>query len=138
MQKKKQNYGTAEYLMDRAWCGCLRLRVFFKKNLRTICMFGLIELPMLVMFFGDGAASDGTSFYFGFMNYVFLGVEFLLVLGLATASKVSTPQDVPVPQERFTRHDGEQTWIDESRIQELVLYMDDLEDWFYSNYYTDE
>lgn len=41
---------------------------------------------------------------------------------------------IPVPQKRFTedRGDGEVT-IEYARLQELILYMDELEDWFEEN-----
>lgn len=138
MQNNKQNYSTLDYLAGRALYGWFRFKVWFKKNLRSICLTGLFALPIMVMFLGDGAASDGTQLYFGIVNWVFIGVEVLLAIGFGIASKVSSPQDVPVPSKRFTRHDGDQTWIDDGRVQELVLYMEKLEDWFYDNYYSDE
>lgn len=138
MQKKKQGLTLAGFVFGRARYGWMRFVTWVKKNLRALCVTGLLALPVLVMFFGDGAASDGRSLYFGGANWIFLGVELALALGLAASSKVSAPLGVPLPERRFTRHDGEQAWIEEARVQELVLYMEDLEDWFYDNYYTDE
>ena len=127
-----------DYLVSRTHYGWFRFYVWFKKNLRTICLIGLFILPIYVMLFGDGAASDGTQIYFGPMSCVFLLIELLLMIGLAVASKVSTPEGIPVPEKRFTRHDNDQTYINDDRILELVLYMEELEDWFYDNYYSDE
>lgn len=43
---------------------------------------------------------------------------------------------IPVPSKRFTRvTDGDMVSIDSSRLQELLLYTSELEDWLDSNGY---
>ena len=48
-------------------------------------------------------------------------------------------KNIPVPYERFTNVDYEngKADVEQKRIQEMILYMADLEDWFDRNGYHD-
>lgn len=136
--QNRHSYKMSEYIITRCYYGWLRFWSWFKKNMRTICMSVLVILPLLVMVFGDGVASDGHTLYFGPMNFLFLMIELLACIGLLASGKIGTPEDLPVPRTRFTKTDGNETWIPDDRVQELVLYMQELEDWMYDHFYTDK
>lgn len=58
-------------------------------------------------------------------------IVFIIIYIIRTyANKIGKGNTVPVPEKRFTEidEDGEVS-IENSRVQELILYMADLEDW---------
>lgn len=80
-------------------------------------------------------------------GYWAMGGEVLLVVflvalgfGLRSYARVSgnVVDDVPVPYRRFTRVDYEsgRVDVDYGRVQEMILYVADLEDWFDRNGYS--
>lgn len=98
---------------------------FVKSNLRNTANVLNFILPFFM--YAVGYVSDK------FINWCLifpLGV-FILVYSLrSAANKLGTGNMVPVPNKRFTEvsDDGEVS-VDQNRIQELILYVADLEDW---------
>lgn len=138
MRSKKQSYGVREYLVDRTYFGWLRFWNWFKKHMRTIGIVGLVCLPVIAMAFGDEFYFAGQGLQMGTTNASLLFLEYAFCLLIVLSGMAGSPKDMPLPKKRFTKHDDDETYIEESRVQELILYMEDLEDWLYDNYYTDE
>ena len=71
-------------------------------------------------------------------NDITVGLEILIPIVFiilifylkSTANKLGKGTTIPIPDKRFTKidDDGEVT-IENKRIQELILYVADLEDW---------
>lgn len=103
---------------------------FIKNNLRTFANLLDLILPYLMYFIGQYVCEK-----IGFLN---VGVEIFIPLGFvvlihyirSAANKLGKGITIPIPNKRFTRvdEDGEVT-IENRRIQELILYLADLEDW---------
>lgn len=100
----------------------------------------LIAAPFITLFIGE--------YIYDFRGYWAIGTEVvvpiaLVLLGftLRSYARVSGNDgyDMPVPYRRFTDVDNENGQVDISydRVQELILYMADLEDWFERNGYND-
>lgn len=98
----------------------------------------LFVTPFLMLFIGEYVYADRG--YWAFGGEVFLVVLLVaLGFGLRSYARVSGQDmaDIPVPYDRFTKVDYEsgQVDVDYNRLQEMILYMADLEDWFARNGY---
>lgn len=99
----------------------------------------LFVSPFLMLVVGEYVYQERD--YWAMGGEVFLAV-FLVALGfgLRSYARVSgnVVDDVPVPYRRFTRVDYEsgRVDVDYGRVQEMILYVADLEDWFDRNGYT--
>lgn len=103
---------------------------FIKNNLRMFANILNLLMPYTMYFVGHYVCET-----FGYME---LGEELLIPLGFmlviyylrSSANKLGKGITIPVPNERFTQvdEDGEVS-MENRRIQELLLYTADLEDW---------
>lgn len=103
---------------------------FVVSNLVTFANLLIVILPYLTYFLGQTMALERNEIAFG--GEIFIPVVFLIMIYYmkSTANKLGKGTKVPVPDERFTEVDeyGEVS-IENRRIQELILYLADLEDW---------
>lgn len=104
---------------------------FIKINLVAFANVLNFVIPYLMYFVGVYVAN-------GKISIDVIGYEILIPLGFAivihylkgTADKLGRGTKIPVPEARFTSVDGDgEASIENNRIQELILYMADLEDW---------
>lgn len=98
----------------------------------------LFVSPFLMLFIGEFVFADRG--YWAMGGEIALAVLLVgLGFGLRSYAKVSgnDRSDMPVPYRRFTRVDEEngQVDVEYDRVQEMILYMADLEDWFDRNGY---
>lgn len=89
-----------------------------------------IVLPYAMLFLGVSCYEMRGKFAVG--GEIFIPVFALFVIDFIKrcANKIGRGNDVPIPEKRFTEVDeyGEVS-IDSDRLQELILYMGNLEDW---------
>lgn len=103
---------------------------FIKSNLRNFAAILNIVLPYAMYFIGQYVAANRKEIAVGcelFIPIIFIVIIFYLK---STANKLGKGTTIPIPDKRFTKveDDGEVT-IENKRIQELILYLADLEDW---------
>lgn len=108
----------------------LNVENFIKNNLVTFANVLNLLAPYIMYFVGQYVMLD--------RGYLAVGGEicipiFLIVIIYflkSTANKLGKGFTIPLPNKRFTTvdDDGEVT-IKTERLQELILYMADLEDW---------
>lgn len=103
---------------------------FIKSNLRNFATILNIVLPYAMYFIGQYVAVSRKEIAVGcelFIPIIFIIIIFYLK---STANKLGKGTTIPIPDKRFTKveDDGEVT-IENKRIQELILYLADLEDW---------
>ena len=103
---------------------------FLKSNLRNSVEIAEAALPFITYFLGQAVAID--------RGYIAIGGEIVipiafLVLGFyakSIANKLGKGMTIPLPDKRFTNVDDDgEVSIENKRIQELILYLADLEDW---------
>ena len=110
----------------------LRVFVYFIEcNLVTFAnMFSLI-LPYAMYFLGQHVCYE-RQVHMSVGSEIFLPLIIIVINYYlrSTANKIGKGITVPIPDKRFTSvsKDGEVT-IENRRVQELLLYMADLEDW---------
>lgn len=103
---------------------------FIKSNLRNFATILNVILPYAMYFIGQYVATNRKYITVGYelvVPIIFIIIIFYLK---STANKLGKGITIPVPDERFTKveDDGEVN-IKNERLQELILYVADLEDW---------
>ena len=98
----------------------------------------LVIGPFVMLFVGEYVYADRG--YWATGGEVALPFLFVIVgLALKSYAKVSGTDhsDIPVPYHRFTdvNYENGQVDVENRRLQEMILYMADLEDWFDRNGY---
>jgi hypothetical protein len=103
---------------------------FIKSNLQNFAIILNIALPYVMYFIGQYVATDRKGIAVG--GELFVPIFFIILIFYlkSTANKLGKGITIPVPDKRFTKveDDGEVT-IENKRVQELILYLADLEDW---------
>lgn len=104
---------------------------FFTTNMRSFANILTVACPYMMYFIGQ--YSKVGNFYFTF-NYYHLLIPIAIVLVTyflhSAANKTGKGNACPVPAKRFTKVSDEgEVSIEQARLQELLLYVADLEDW---------
>ena len=104
---------------------------FVESNLVTFANILSLILPYIMYFVGQHVCFIRDS-HFSVGGEIAIPLIFIVVgyYLRSTANRIGKGITVPIPEKRFTSvsDDGEVT-IENKRIQELLLYMADLEDW---------
>ena len=103
---------------------------FITNNLRNFAWILNFILPYVMYIIGQNVrAARG---YFGIGGELLIPIIFCVITYVlrSYANKIGKGITIPVPEKRFTEVDdyGEVS-IPNNRIQELILYLADLEDW---------
>lgn len=97
---------------------------FIKKNLRSFANILNIACPYLMYLYGFNSNNIG---YEVFIPVIIMFIVYFL---RALANKLGTGDMVPIPVKRFTEEDEDgEVYIRTDRVQELILYMADLENY---------
>ena len=105
------------------------IMIFFEDNLMKFVNILNVLFPYAMLFYGQ---------YIGETRGISVGWEILIPLVFAiivyylksVANKIGKGITIPLPSKRFTEVDDDgEVSIENKRIQELLLYMADLEDW---------
>ena len=103
---------------------------FIKDNLLTFATILNVMIPYIMYFVGQDVAINRGRILVG--GELFLPIIFTVIIYYlkSSANKIGKGISVPIPDKRFTEvsDDGEVN-IENKRIQELILYIADLEDW---------
>lgn len=104
-----------------------------KNNLMNAVNLANFILPYLMYFVGQEfyklhGIKDG--YVFGVALIIPIIFDLLTYYTKSIANKIGKGITVPIPQKRFTEVDEDgMVSVDNNRIQELLLYVADLEDW---------
>ena len=103
---------------------------FITNNLRNFAWILNFILPYVMYVIGQNACAERGKIAFG--GELFIPILFCVITYYirSYANKIGKGTTIPVPDKRFTEVDdyGEVS-IPNNRIQELILYLADLEDW---------
>ncbi len=103
---------------------------FIENNLRTFANILSIVLPYLMYFVGQAVMKERGTIQVGgelLIPLVFCAIIFFI---RSLANKLGKGITVPTPTKRFTEVDDDgEVSVANSRLQELILYVADLEDW---------
>jgi len=105
---------------------------FIKTNLMNFANTLNFIAPYVTLYIGAYLEPDRHKIIFGFGNEIFIPIVFALVIYILKliANKTGKGINLPVPAKRFTQVDDDgEVSIENDRIQELILYLADFEDW---------
>lgn len=89
-------------------------------------------LPYVMLYLGGQLYAARGKQTFGGELFVPIVVFFAIRVIRVCADRANVGRRVPLPKKRFTEVDDDgEVSIENSRIQELLLYVADLEDWFH-------
>lgn len=101
-----------------------------KSNLRNLAWLLSLLTPFIMYFIGQYIALDRGYFGVGGEILVPILILFIIYFLRSMANKYRKGTAIPVPEERFTEVDDDgEVSIRNDRLQELILYLADLEDW---------
>lgn len=109
---------------------CYALCYFIESNLRNFARILNLVLPYLMYLIGQYVYEDRGNFAIG--SEIFIPIIFCMIIYYirSYANKIGKGTTIPIPNERFTEVDDDgEVSIENNRIQELILYLADLEDW---------
>lgn len=103
---------------------------FIGSNLRNFANILNIICPYLMYLLGQYVFSFREGFGVGAELFIPAGFAVVIYLIRQFANKIGKGTTIPVPQRRFTSvdEDGEVS-VNQNRLQELILYVADVEDW---------
>lgn len=106
------------------------VKTWIKNNLRYIANVITVVLVYGMYAIGQYVFMDRGYFGVGGEVFIPLVVLFIIYYIRSAANKLGKGSTIPVPEKRFTEisEDGEVN-IENDRVQELILYLADLEDW---------
>lgn len=106
------------------------IRYFVTNNLRNFVWILNFILPYIMYIIGQKVCLERGKIAFGgelLIPIVFCVITYYI---RSYANKIGKGTTIPVPEKRFTEVDDDgEVSIRNSRIQELILYLADLEDW---------
>lgn len=102
----------------------ISIRIFIEDHLRYVPSILNITYPYLIYYIGY------TKGFIPIILSIPIAINLMIYYLNSFANKIGKGSDVPIPTKRFTQEDdsGEVT-IETNRVQELILYMNDLENW---------
>ena len=109
------------------------VRYFVQINMRYFATIIAIVLPYAMYVIGQHVALDRGKFAIGSEVFIPVLVTIVVYYLREVANHNNKGTRIPVPRKRFTEvsDDGEVT-VERNRLQELLLYVADLEDWLHS------
>lgn len=104
---------------------------FVKCNLTNVAYILNLLLPFAAYFIGQRCALDRGHITVGWEIAIPVATFVIVYYLRSLANKYGKGSHVPVPKKRFTEVDEESGEVNvrNDRVQELVLYLADLEDW---------
>lgn len=103
---------------------------FIKSNLTVFATTLNLLLPYMMYFIGQYVSLNREQVAVG--GEIFVPTVFVIIIYYlrSTANKLGKGITIPVPDKRFTEVDDEgEVSIANRRLQEMILYVADLEDW---------
>ena len=103
---------------------------FLTSNMRGFANLLSVSCPYVMYFIGQFAQTGNFNFIYSYYLLIPILVVLVTYYLHSAANKTGKGNACPVPVRRFTEvsEDGEVS-VDHSRLQEMLLYMADLEDW---------
>lgn len=110
------------------WCG---IRYVVVSNVYNVAVIASAILPYAMYVLGQYLAVERGYIGFGGELAIPVVVGIVVHYMKEIGNRANKGKRVPVPAQRFTSvdEDGEVS-IEQDRLNELILYMADLEDWF--------
>ena len=123
----KRTFGI---IMDTTYEIFRNVRYFIKNNLVTFANVLNLILPYIMYLCGQDVANSRGKISIGGEIFFPLAFVVLIYYLKSMANKLGKGTTIPLPEKRFTQVDDDgEVSVENKRLQELILYLADLEDW---------
>lgn len=124
---KRFLYVSKSILMDFKY----EVIYFIKSNLRYFSQALDLIVPYIMYYLGMWSFNSRGTYTFGGEVFIPIVIMFASYFCKSFANKTGKGSTIPIPAKRFTIYDEEsgEVSIEKKRLQEMLLYMADLEDW---------
>lgn len=96
-----------------------------KDNVPKVMKVVVLSMPFVMYFIGRGEIILDVNLTIpAFVYFVYVVVR--------KASRIS---DMPIPEKRFTEKFDKGVYVEKSRLQDMIFYMTDFEDWLEDNWW---
>ena len=104
-------------------------REMIKSNLRTYAKLLNGFLPYIMYLIGQYVFKERGRIALGGELFIPIIIFILIWFINSYANKIGKGSTVPVPHKRFTEIDEDEVTVEHERIQEMILYVADVEDY---------
>ena len=126
----KKHKNTIEIIIDITCEVFANIAYFFKNHLVSIANLNILLSPYIMYFVGQNAAIKAGKLHIGIVIIIPIFLAIISFYLKSIANKIGKGVDVPLPDRRFTQVDDDgEVSVEQTRLQELLLYTADLEDW---------
>lgn len=117
---------TGEIVKD----SILNTKIFLKNNINNIMLIVYLVIPYLMYYIGQYVRESRGKMAIGGEIFIPIIIYLIIYYIRAYYRKVKKSFDIPAPNKRFTEKlDDGQVNVEVERVQELILYLSDLEDY---------
>ena len=129
MNKNENKRGFLRIIVEIIIDAIRGILLFITNNLRNFANIIWLATPYVMLFIGQAVYKERG--YISAGCELFIPIVFLIVVHIirSFANKIGKGITVPTPTKRFTEVDDGEVNIRNDRLQELILYTADLEDW---------
>ena len=130
MNKNENKRGFLRIIAEIIIDAIRGILLFITNNLRNFANIIWLAAPYVMLFIGQVVYKERGYITVG--GELFIPIMFLIVVHIirSFANKIGKGITVPTPAKRFTEVDDDgEVNIRNDRLQELILYTADLEDW---------
>lgn len=121
--KENNNVELVNAICDILKESLSKLRYFTKRNLKQIGTFIQVFIPHVCML---GICKLGFSFIWVIIPFILYYITYV-IKNLSEVYNRRTKDNIPVPFKRFTEEVDGEVIVDNVRLQEMVLYVNDVE-----------
>lgn len=102
---------------------------FISSNLKNFAVFLGLLLPYAMYFIGQHSYSVKGKMCVGYELIIPVAIYIVICFMKSYANRIGKGTTIPIPTKRFTEIDDDEVTIDQNRLQEIILYLADLENW---------
>ena len=116
-----------------------QIKYFISINLKYLLKLIDISIPYIYAYISILLYRERNSFIIGYEVLIPIIAYIILLVLNNFLNKINRGYDIPLPRERFTTlNDNGNVSIENSSVNDIILYMYDLEEYLKSKGYTSE
>lgn len=116
-----------------------QFKYFISINIKYLIKLIDISIPYIYAYISILLYRDRNSFIIGYEVLIPIIAYIILSVLNSFLNKINRGNDIPIPRERFTTlNDNGNVSVDNSSINDIILYLYDLEEYLKSKGYTIE
>ena len=116
-----------------------QFKYFISINIKYLIKLIDISIPYIYAYISILLYKDRNGFIIGYEVLIPIIAYIILSVLNSFLNKINRGHDIPIPRERFTTlNDNGNVSVDNSSVNDIILYLYDLEEYLKSKGYTEE